>query len=66
MAKGSTGGVQFELMTGFQRSASGICSRSGSIFVNDLKVDTTSRTLKFADDTKLFLTAADQTYHLML
>jgi len=34
--------------------------------INDLEVGTTSRTLKFADDTKLFWTVVDQNDHLML
>jgi len=36
------------------------------VFINDLEVGTTSRTLKFADDTKLFRTVTDQTDHLLL
>ena len=36
------------------------------IFINDLEVGTTSRSLKFADDTKLFRTVVDQSDHLML
>jgi len=36
------------------------------IFINDLEVGTTSRILKFADDTKLFRTVVDQNDHVML
>jgi len=36
------------------------------IFINDLEVGTASRTLKFADDTKLFRTVVDQSDHLIL
>jgi len=36
------------------------------IFINDLEAGTTSRVLKFADDTKLFRTVSDHTDRLML
>ena len=36
------------------------------VFIDNLEVGTTSRRLKFADDTKLFRTVADQNDHLML
>jgi len=36
------------------------------IFINDLEAGTTSRVLKFADNTKLFRTVSDHTDCLML